>query len=123
MLGIVLAGVTAAHASGAPLDPLAVLTSSSQVSSCQESGVSVEYDVAYSAELGGYAVVATHLDGLATGCDGQSATVVLSGIDGRPLAELTSRIDGGGARLTMPVPDHSPVPAADLTSVAVTVSA
>jgi hypothetical protein len=117
-VAVAAGGATAAHAAGAPIDAISVLTSSTVVRSCQTTGVDVDYDVAYAPDLRGYAVTAAHLDGLDADCAGQRAQVTLSGPDG-PLAHLEGTVSGD--RLTLPV--DAPVPASDLTGVSVTLSA
>lgn len=114
-VAVASAGATAAHAAGAPIDPLSVLASSTTVTSCHTVGVAVDYEVAYVADLGGYAVTAAHLDGIDPSCAGSHVAVVLAGEAG-PLAELDATLTGGG-RTTLPVP--VPVPASDLTGVSV----
>lgn len=102
-------------AQAAPVDALA---GEAQTTSCARSQVRVDYDVAYTAAAGGYAVTAANVTGLDGGCTGADLTVTLTGTGGVALTELSARVDA--TELVIPVVDV--VAAQDVTGVSVVVA-
>ena len=106
-------GIQAATAQSSGLLPGASTTP------CSEGLVTVDYDVAYSPALGGYAVTAAHVEGLDPGCV-SNVTVTLTGRNGLPVAELSSPVHTPS--VTVPVPSGRAVRAEVVEAVSVAVS-
>ena len=99
------------------MSPQEVLVGSSTAEQCNSSQVTVDYDVAYVAELSGYGVTAAQLSGLAAECEGYDVIVSLSGPGGASLAEMTAAVSG--TQMRVEVPAGSPVAAEQLAGVSV----
>lgn len=96
-----------------------VLVGSAEASACSQALVTVDYDVAYSPEAGGYAVTAAHVSGLDPTC-ATTVTVSLTGPNGAALLELTSPVVAATA--TLAIPRGTPVRAEAVSGVSVVLS-
>lgn len=115
VVAVAALGIRAAQAA-APED---LLVGTSDATACSEALVTVDYDVAYSPTLGGYAVTAAHVSGLDPQCAG-TLTVSLTGPRGAPLLELSSPV--AAATATLAVPPGTPVRAEAVFGVSVALS-
>jgi hypothetical protein len=117
LVALAVLGVRAASASGLGMSPQELLVGNTTAEQCSSSQVTVDYDVAYDAELKGYGISAAQLSGLDERCQGYDLIVSLSGPGGATLAEMTTVVDG--AEMRVEVPAATPVSAEQLAGVAV----
>lgn len=81
---------------------------------CVVSRISVDYDVAYDAGLGGYAVTRASLSGVPDDCAGREVALTLRGGDDRALAEARTPVTSPSTVVAL---DGAPVPADQVAGV------
>ena len=120
LLALALIGVRAAGAFGSDALGSSILVGASTDDVCDESAITVDYDISYDIDLQGYGVSATRLSGLDERCQGYDVVVTLNGPGGVPLAEMSAAVDATHMRVA--VPAGRSVSAEQLTGVSVVLS-
>ncbi|MCL3861513.1 hypothetical protein [Actinotalea sp. K2] len=118
LCAVALVGLRAASAAGTDLEgPFFSVGGDAATEQCNDSQITIDYDVAYDAALKGYGVSAARLSGLDEQCQGYDVVVSLNGPGGAPLAEITAEVRA--PQMDVVVPASTPVGADQLTGVSV----
>lgn len=89
------------------------------VASCDSDGVTIAYTTAYNPSTGKYATSGATVSGIATGCDGKTLSVTVSGAAGAALGSGTATVVAGG---TQAVTFATPAAAESVVGAAVVIS-